>query len=304
MKPASDDIDRIEGALGWRPDTWRPAAISRGQTASAARWIAGRGKRSAFVKVGATDVTARLFRREFQNYEAIRASCMPRVLGFHDDGERPVLALEDLSAAHWPPPWTRQQVNAILHALDDLHRITPPDHLEPVRSDDDEGSWLAVAEDPARWAALGLCSRAWLDAALPHLVAAAAAAPLVGDTLVHLDVRGDNVCFRGGETIILDWPEAAISNPDLDLVFWLPSLHSDGGPAPESILPDAPELSAWVAGYFFSRAALPPLTDALYVRPLQLSQARTALPWAARALGLAPPVGEAQNTDETRLRVG
>jgi hypothetical protein len=89
--------------------------------------------------------------------------------------------------------------------------------------------------------------------------------------------------------MILDWPEAAIANPDLDLAFWLPSLQADGGPGPESILGQAPELAAWVAGYFFSRAALPPIPEAPYVRPLQLAQSRTALPWAARALGLTDP---------------
>jgi aminoglycoside phosphotransferase (APT) family kinase protein len=110
-----------------------------------------------------------------------------------------------------------------------------------------------------------------------------------GDCLVHLDVRSDNVCFRDGEAVLLDWPEAAISNPDLDVAFWLPSLEADGGPPPEATLPDAPELAAWVAGFFFWRAAQPPIIDAPHVRPLQLAQSRTALPWAARALGLAPP---------------
>ena len=50
------------------------------------------------------------------------------------------------------------------------------------------------------------------------------------------------------------------------------------------------ELAAWVTGFFFARAALPPILDAPYVRPLQLAQSRTALPWAARQLGLPPPV--------------
>ena len=136
-----------------------------------------------------------------------------------------------------------------------------------------------------------MCSVEWLEAALPTMIQAAAAAPLEGDALVHLDVRGDNVCFRGPAAVILDWPAASIANPDLDIAFWLPSLESDGGPPPEAVLPRAPELAAWVAGFFFARAALPPILDAPYVRPLQLAQSRTALPWAARQLGLPSPVG-------------
>ena len=288
MEPHPDDADRIEGALGWRPSTYRPAATSRDATASAARWIVARGARSAFVKIGATEVTARMFRREIRNYETIQAPFMPQVLGFFDDGVRPVLALEDLSSAHWPPPWTSSQIQMLLETLEMLHGLTPPGHLERVTGDGGS-SWRTVAEDPGRWAALGLCSIAWLEDSLPRLISAAAEAALEGEALVHLDIRGDNVCFRGNDAIILDWPEAAIANPDLDVAFWLPSLRADGGPSPESILPKAPEIAAWVAGYFFSRAALPPIPDALYVRPLQLSQARTALPWAARALGLSDP---------------
>jgi hypothetical protein len=81
-------------------------------------------------------------------------------------------------------------------------------------------------------------------------------------------------------------------NPDLEVAAWLPSLHAEGGPAPESILPSAPELAAWVSGYFCSRAGEPAIPDAPHVRGLQRMQARTALPWAARALGLADPAPE------------
>ncbi len=281
-------MDRVERALGWLPTSWRPAASSRSPSASAARWIAADVDRSAFVKIGATDVTARLFRREFQNYEAIHAPFMPRVLGYSDDGLRPVLALEDLSAADWPPPWGTGQNGALLGTVAALHRLAPPSYLDRVRADGG-ADWRAVGEDPAHWVALGLCSTPWLEASLPQLIAASATALLEGEALVHLDIRGDNVCFRGNEPVLLDWPEAAIANPDLDIAFWLPSLQADGGPPPESILPDAPDLAAWVAGYFFSRAALPPIPEAPYVRPLQLSQSRTALPWAARALGLPDP---------------
>jgi hypothetical protein len=282
------DLHRIERVLGWRPTSWRPAASGRGHSASAARWLVAERSRRAFVKIGATPVTARLFRREHLNYATIAAPMMPRLLGFFDDGDRPALAIEDLSDAVWPPPWRPGQVDAVLAALDVLHGVDPPGHLERVAGDGGR-DWQAVGEDPSRWAALGLCSTAWLERSVPGLLAAAAAAPLAGDALVHLDVRSDNVCFRGTDMTLIDWPEAAVANPDLDVAFWLPSLASEDGSLPEATLPDAPELAAWVAGYFFSRAALPPIPDAPYVRPLQLAQSSTALPWAARALGLPPP---------------
>jgi aminoglycoside phosphotransferase (APT) family kinase protein len=213
---------------------------------------------------------------------------MPRLLGFDDDGAVPVLALEDLSDATWPPPWTDALVAAVMRSLDEVHRADPPPHVDRMHATPGSG-WGAIARAPAHFLALALCSSAWLAGALPRLLEAEARAPLEGDALVHLDVRSDNVCICGGQAVLVDWVEARIANPDLDVAFWLPSLAAEGGPQPEAILPAAPELAAWVAGYFASRAGEPPIADAPHVRPLQLMQARTALPWVARALGLPPP---------------
>ena len=177
---------------------------------------------------------------------------------------------------------------AVLDALAAIGRTAPPAHL--TRQKLDMGAdWRDLAVDPGPFLALGICSASWLAGALPVLTAAAAGAPLVGDALVHMDVRSDNLCFRDGRAIVIDWNHARIANPDVDIAFWLPSLHAEGGPPPEAILPDAPALAAWVAGYFCARAGNAPLPEAPHVRPLQVQQSRTALPWAARALGLPPP---------------
>jgi aminoglycoside phosphotransferase (APT) family kinase protein len=136
---------------------------------------------------------------------------------------------------------------------------------------------------------LHLCSHGWLDQALPILLAASEAVVLAGDALMHLDVRSDNLCLRGGQAILIDWNWAVIGNPELDVAAWLPSLHAEGGPAPEEILPDHGPLAALLSGYWASRAGLPPIPDAPRVRELQLMQLRVALPWAARALGLPEP---------------
>ena len=65
-RPASGlpagDLVAIERALGWRPAVARPATLARGEADTAARWIVADGStgtRSAFVKVGATSLTAR-----------------------------------------------------------------------------------------------------------------------------------------------------------------------------------------------------------------------------------------------------
>lgn len=98
------------------------------------------------------------------------------------------------------------------------------------------------------------------------------------------------MCITERRALFVDWNHACLSNPQLDLGFWLPSLAYEGGPAPEHILPDAPDIAAWVSGFFAARAGLPGIPDAPQVRLVQRQQLATALPWAARALGLPPPV--------------
>lgn len=135
--PPPDDVDRIERALGWRPTSFRPATADRGASDTAARWIVADdndltpGRRSAFVKIGATETTADWTRTEYRNYRSLRGRFLPEVLGFDDDGDRPALALEDLSRADWPPPWTDERVAAVRDALAAIARTPPPDHFDP-----------------------------------------------------------------------------------------------------------------------------------------------------------------------------
>lgn len=285
MSPA--DLDRIECALGWRPTQWAPASSRPGGATAARLLVSGAGER-AFVKLGTTEVTARWFRREHDNYLALAGPFLPRLLGFSDDGIVPVLAIEDLSDAAWPPPWDDERISQVLEAGALVHAHPVPSHLSAL-TDEYCDDWDRVAADPLRFLALGLCSAAWLERAVPALSAAAWAAPIRGSALLHLDLRSDNLCFRDGRAVIIDWDGPMVGNPDVDIAAWLPSVASEGGPLPEAILPAAPELAAWISGYFCARAGLDPVPEAPHVRPLQLAQARTSLPWAARALGLPVP---------------
>jgi hypothetical protein len=220
-----------------------------------------------------------------------RAPFLPRMLGWDDDGERPVIALEDLSDAHWPPPWTTDHVDAVLACLAEVATTPPPPDLpRAADSQFDFQGWIEIEDDPEPFLALGLCSSAWLDDALPILRFATEIAPLDGDALMHFDVRSDNLCIRNGRAVLIDWNFACVGNPVADVACWLPSLHAEGGPAPDEILPDGvAELAALLAGYFAAHAARPEIPEAPHVRTLQLRQAGTALPWAARALDLPPP---------------
>jgi aminoglycoside phosphotransferase (APT) family kinase protein len=153
------------------------------------------------------------------------------------------------------------------------------------------GNWATVAADPTPFLALGLVTPTWLEQALPLLLDSAGRCQTAGSRLAHWDLRSDNICITGQSAVFVDWNLACLANPALDLGFFLPSLAAEGGPLPEKILPDAPEIAAWVAGFFAARAGLPTIPDAPRVRWVQRQQLDTALPWAIRALDLPPALG-------------
>jgi thiamine kinase-like enzyme len=227
-------------------------------------------------------------------YSQVRASFLPEILAWDDDGQVPLLVLEDLSDAFWPPPWTFQSVHALLETLESIHHQTVTVRpIEPgwkhIRR---EASWHAVAESPKEFLSLRLCSDRWLDRSLPRLLHAADGVKLSGTDFVHLDVRSDNVCFSQDRVVLIDWNWATRANGDLDIAIWLPSLAAEGGPEPDRILPDAPEFAAFISGMLASWAGLPASTSAApnpqRVRKVQLQQLLMALPWAIRALELPP----------------
>jgi Ser/Thr protein kinase RdoA (MazF antagonist) len=121
------------------------------------------------------------------------------------------------------------------------------------------------------------------------LAAAAAEARLDGSTLLHGDVRSDNLCIREGRAILVDWNWACRGAVDLDLVAWLPSLAHEGGPEPWAIAPGQGALASLLAGFFLEHAGRPSIAQAPHVRQLQLDQGIASLHWACRELGVPRP---------------
>ena len=291
--PSAGDAERAGRAIGIEPVAWRP--VTRGGQTAASRWVATLPDGSTrFVKIGASLDTASWVRDEHLFYSlAGPRPFLPAVLGWRDDGERPVLVLQDLSRAAWPPPWSSDRVEMVLRCLGEVAESEPPPDLPDARNSQFAlDGWPEVTADPGPFLSLGLCSEAWLDRHLPTLALASSRARFDGDRLLHFDVRSDNVCFHDGRAVLIDWNFACLGNPVFDVAAWLPSLHAEGGPPPEQVLETTDEVAAMaslLAGNFGWRGTRPDIAEAPHVRPLQRRQAATALPWAARALGLPAP---------------
>ncbi len=286
--PAPDLEGRVCRLMGERPVEWR--SVNRGYT-PAERWVVRfEGGLFAFVKVGTSIDTARWLRAEHHMYSWVSAPFMPRLLAW-EDGAAPILVLEDLSSARWPPPWSPELIGRVLDTLARVAASPVPEELSDLESLRDRrlAGWTRVVEDPAPFLSLGLCSEGWLAIALPALLRAAGEAELSGDSLLHFDVRSDNLCFSGDRTLLVDWNSACRGNPRVDVAAWLSSLRAEGGPEPWEIMPHEPGLAALLAGYWAARAGLPPTQPGSRVRDVQLAQLQVALPWAAKDLGLRPP---------------
>jgi Phosphotransferase enzyme family len=286
VKP--EPVARAERLLGGVASSWERVAY-RGWSQNE-HWtlVLADGTR-AFVKEAAVDPSPAWLRQEHEVLRLLRGPFAPRPLAF-EDGERPLLVLEDLTpGAHWPPPWRPGDVEAVLATLAEV-AATPIEGLPRFSSD--WGGWRVLADDPSPFLALGLVSPGWLERALPALVAAEASAPVAGDALLHCDVRSDNLCVRDGRAVLVDWNWARLGNAALDVAFWLPSLALEGGPPPLEVTRDVPEANRVVpilAGFFAAHAGLPPPEGAPRVRGFQLAQLEVALPWACEVLGLEPP---------------
>jgi hypothetical protein len=280
--PASE----VERAVGVEPVRWRAPAGS-GYGINTSRWLVELADgRKAFVKVALDELAQGWLRSEHHVYANVAGPFIPDLFGWLDD-ETTLLVIDDLSAAHWPPPWPSYGVDSVLEALESVQATQPPpglERLETLRESLD--GWPRIAADPAPFLSLGLASAQWLGAALPTLSDAAAACELTGDAFLHLDVRSDNLCFRDGRVVLVDWNWAMVGNPLIDVVAWLPSLRLEGGPQPWDVVSDSRGLAALVAGFFTSLAGLPPPATAPNVREIQRRQGEVALAWAARELGL------------------
>ncbi|MGH3009637.1 MAG: aminoglycoside phosphotransferase family protein [Gaiellaceae bacterium] len=276
--------ERLASVVGARPVSWTERA---GGYSTAERYsVELDDGRRVFVKAAEAEHMARWIRREHEVYSSLTGSFIPGLLGFDDDGVRPLLVLEDLSHADWGAAWTQERIALVRAALAELNAAPPPPNTHSVRETFSSlfGRWRVVEEDPEPFLSVGLRSREWLDQRLPALIEAADAVPADGEALIHLDVPSDNLCTLEGRAVLVDWNWLSLGAPEFDVAGWACSLSLEGGPSPWDLLPSSPEFAAFLAGVFAATAGLPPPETAPNVRAFQVAQLAVALDWVDREL--------------------
>jgi aminoglycoside phosphotransferase (APT) family kinase protein len=267
-------------------------------------------RRRAFAKVAGPTPNPELptiYRREAQVVAALPASVpAPRLLWSYDEGEAGWVALlfEDIDGAQPAQPWRPAELERVLDAIADLSgALTPSPLLEALVGSAGEeftarmGGWRQLSRaQPTERARLDDWSRRHLDA-LAEIEATAAAA-VAGDTLLHFDLRADNMLLTPERVWFVDWPLACVGAAWVDLVFFAPSVAMQGGPPPEQLAMRHPACRAAdpaavtaavvaIAGFFTHRALQPPPPGLPTVRAFQAAQGLVARAWAAQRTGLA-----------------
>jgi hypothetical protein len=285
----AERITRLVGAepvaWDWRAAPWQPEGVVKGGNERFSVLLAN--DRRVFVKAARGELTAAWLRREYEVYAHLRGTFIPELEAFDDDPLYPVLVLEDLSDADWDIRWNVDRIALVRSALAELAASEPPPNTQPMRQAFPQlfGRWHVVREDPEPFLSTGIRSRAWLGRALPTLTAAADSVRADGDDLLHLDVRSDNLCFRDGAAVLVDWNWCSTGNADLDVAAWLPSLAIEGGPQPWEVLPAAADYAAFLAGFWAAEVGLPPPTTAPTVREGQRRQLEVTLAWCEHEFG-------------------
>src|SRR5262249_20339801 len=118
--------------------------------------------RSVFVKSAVNEQSAGWLRTEITVYTSLRGDFLPAFHGWAEFGGLPLIVLEDLGDAHWPPPWREGDVDAVKRALRELAAMRAPDGLAALARDDLAHEWREVERDPEPFMSTGLARREWL----------------------------------------------------------------------------------------------------------------------------------------------
>lgn len=248
-----------------------------------------------FVKA-ASLVAQRMFAEAYR-VEARKVRALPegtpatRLTWVHDADGWVALGFEHVEARAPHRPWTHDDLDACLDALAEAARVlTPP---PPGLQLDDAA--VELADFPATW------DHALATFVLPHGEEAAALAArfpevLAGDTVVHGDVRDDNLLLaEDGRVLLCDWNWPMRGPAWFDSLALLIGPRGDGldveavvatHPTFADVDPEAVDIVlALLAGYFLTRSDDPVPSSSPHLRDHQLWQGEACWEWLGERRG-------------------
>jgi aminoglycoside phosphotransferase len=249
--------------------------------------------RSVFVKAVNTarnPDSPGMHRREARVLAALPASVpAPRLLWSYDDGDWVVLMTEAVAGAPPAQPWRPAELAVFVALTARLaDQLTPAPLAAPTVQEyfrDDFTGWRQLATDPPGvdpWVRRHRDELAELEAGWEPAAA--------GTTLVHGDLRADNVLLTPAGAVAVDWPHACVGARWLDLLFALPSIAMHGGGDPQRLWDEYPPardadpaavtaVLAAITGFFLTRGQQPDPPNLPRVRAFQRAQAQAGLRW-------------------------
>jgi aminoglycoside phosphotransferase (APT) family kinase protein len=279
-----------------QPGGFSPGVAARVRCSDGTRW---------FVKAASAELnpdTPRFHRREANVLagldELIAAGQLPvpRLRGTAELGPWFGLVIDDVAGRQPTLPWQDNELDRVLAVVGRLANVLVPASLTVPSAADYLGAdftgWRTLARtggddriDP------------WSRARLPELAALEAtwATHAAGDTLVHGDIRADNLLLTADGVMMVDWPHACRGAAFADLVFFAPSVAMQGGPEPAALLArsragrvaSSEAVAAVVcalAGYFTECSLRPAPPGLPTVRRFQAAQAEVTIRWLATLL--------------------
>lgn len=267
-----------------------PGLASRLELADG-RWVFAKA-----ISPGRDPVAPGLYRREIAVMSSMPEGVpAPRLLWSTEVDGWVMLVLECVDGVMPATPWTATDLGLVVEAVASLADALTPSPMDlPLVTEDlaeNFSSWRAWTAGPGvppelgEWAVdhaedLARLEAGWEEAAK-------------GDTMLHTDLRADNVLIEpSGRVVFVDWPYAVVGASWLDLLFLLTSAAAEGAD-PQIIWGEsrlacgvdpvaANAVLAALAGDFLAQSLRPAPPNLPTLRTHQRGKGEAALAWLAR----------------------
>jgi Phosphotransferase enzyme family len=234
-------------------------------------------------------------RREIVHTRALQCNPrVPRLLhSFEQDGWVTLIS-EIVQGKHPDLPWRDDELALVLSEIVELSAsLTPCPHPElfGLMAERDLGVFSGWANLAGESQALGELRDSWIEKNLGALVRLEADWPRAarGGSLIHTDLRADQILIAKERAVFLDWPHARIGAPWIDLLFMCPSIVLQGGPDMATLIQRSPlgrvprsellPMATALAGFFVWNSLQPAPPRLVTLRSFQRRQGDVVLGW-------------------------